>query len=189
MLAEALAEDRRALLAIRVAGEEVEAAEPRRDRLVALDGLREASADDVERLLARDGDGDVRGLLERGEAILDDRRELRLDVEDAKEAVDLVLAPVDRLEHGGGGEAMLARGEELLERRAARLLLRVVGERALERLDRGVLIAGACKIHVSEASEDRGSLLGGRELRRRARALLASSGHWRCASRRGIHCA
>ena len=91
-------------------------------------------------------------------------RELGLDVEDAEEPVDVVVAPVDRLEDGGGGEAMLARGEELLERRAARLLLRVDGERAPERLDGGVLIAGACKIHETEASEDRGPLLDGREL-------------------------
>ena len=69
--------------------------------------------------------------------------------------------------------------------RAARLLLGVVGERALERLDRRVLIARACKIHVSEAREDRGSLLGGRELRRRATRLLASSGHWRCGLEEG----
>ena len=164
MLAETLAEDGRALLVIGVAGEEIEATEPWADGLVALDGLGEAARDHVERLLARDRDRRVRRLFERDEAIVDDGGELGLDVEDAQETGDVVVAAVHRLEDRRGREAMLAGGQELLQRRAAGFFLGIDAERGAERLDGGVLIAGTCKIHETEASEDRGALLEGREL-------------------------
>jgi hypothetical protein len=72
VLAEPLGEERSPPLRVGIAGKEIETTEPRADRFVALDCLREAARHQIERLLAGDRDGDVRRFFEGGQPVLHD---------------------------------------------------------------------------------------------------------------------
>ena len=119
-------------------GQGIEALEPFAERAAGADRVDQALRREIDgpRRVGRSA-GEGHGVAQRREALVDVGSERPAHVEDAKERPSRVLAPVHRLEDARRIEAMVAARQELLERQTRDLLLRVEGQRLLERDQRG----------------------------------------------------
>ena len=143
--------------------ERVERVEPLLERTFAGDGLCEATAHAIEGPPRVRCARELRGLPERVEALVEVRRERSSEIEHLEQRGGGSFASVHRLEDATRGEAVLAHGGELLQRRARRPLLRIEGKRLLERVERSRHVAQAHHAHRSQAREHLRLLAPGRE--------------------------